>query len=396
MRSLNAAISPLAVLAVTSLMLIASVSVYFLMSDDEYDITVAWANKDCYEPFWIADAMGYWDDEGVKVNGVIVNNGSEAAAAILSGNADIGGMGADPLLRMLRDDRGVSIVCRYQTGYNHSEFVARDGGNIDSRTGTGKISSDRYNLLLGDLADAVASGDAGSIERCDRELREYLNYAVKGAKVGMQVGTAYWSWFLGFLENIGLTADDVTIVPLDFNVQVAALSERQVDIISGGAPNTQLALGMDAAHFMIGDPDPKMASIFLMAGGSVQAAKADAIVKVLRGLERACELINNEPERAAGIIIDVYGRNWGLEQQTDVFGKSIWGIDIVDEDVEALQTAARLINGAGQERRGPLPTGNGITERISEVFMEAAGLPAEEFIRLQEKEGIVMIRSWRT
>jgi len=369
MRPLSSLLSPLPVLAVVSILLTVSVSAYFVLNDDKHDISIAWANKDCYEPFWIADALGYWEDEGVKVNGIIMNNGSECAAAVLSGNADLGGMGADPLLRMLRDDRGASVLARYQTGHSHSEFVARDG----------KISMSTYAALL---EESEASED-------DTYLIEYLNEAVKGARVGMQVGTAYWSWFLGFLETIGLTADDVTIVPLDFNVQVAALDKGEVDMISGGSPNTENALSLISDSFMIRDPDQKLASIFLMASGSAQAAKSDAIVKVLNGLQRACDFIYSNPEEAAQIIIDAYGRNWSIQQQSDVFKKSIWGIDIVDADIEALVTAASLINNAGQERMGPLPdTEEMIKERVFRTFMLAAGLPTDDLILRETEAGI--------
>jgi ABC-type nitrate/sulfonate/bicarbonate transport system substrate-binding protein len=247
--------------------------------------------------------------------------------------------------------------------------VARDG----------KISMSVYNELLD---ESKASGD-------DTALTEYLKEAVKGARVGMQVGTAYWSWFLGFLETIGLTADDVTIIPLDFNVQVAALDKGEVDMISGGSPNTENALSLISDGFMIQDPDKKLASIFLMASGSAQAAKADAIVKVLNGLQRACDFIYSNPEEAARIIIDTYGRNWSVQQQMDVFNKSIWGIDTVDADIGALVTAASLINNAGQERKGPLPdTEAVIKERVFRVFMLDAGLPTDGFVIRESEAGI--------
>ena len=353
MRSVRS-LSPLSVLIVASMILTVSVSAYFVMNDKDHDITVAWANKDCYEPFWIAEAMGYWEDEGVKVKGVVLNNGSECAAAVLSGNADLAGMGADPLLRMLRDDRGSSVICRYQTGYSQSEFVARDGGN------GGRLSANTYKSFFG-IDGNVTDPDA---------LNDHLRDAVRGARVGMQAGTAYWSWFLSFLETIGLTAGDVEIVPLDFNVQVAALSEGKVDIISGGSPNTENALASSQNSFVIKDPDAVTASIFLMASGSAQAAKADSIVKVMKGLQRACDLIRDDPDTAAEIITGVYGRNWSPEQQKAVFDKSVWGIDITDEDIGALQKAAGLINTAGRERKGPLPTGTDITDRISRIFIE--------------------------
>jgi ABC-type nitrate/sulfonate/bicarbonate transport system substrate-binding protein len=374
-----AAISHLTVLLVATMFLGVSVSAYLVMNNEDHDISVAWANKDCYEPFWIADALGFWTDEGVKVEGKIMNNGSECAAAVLSGNADMGGMGADPLLRMLRDDRGASLICRYQTGFSQSEFVARDGGN------NGKLSKSILNGFY----------DAEGILIDEEGLKEYLNGAVKGARVGMQLGTAYWSWFLGFLENIDLTADDVTVVPLDFNVQVAALTNKEVDIISGGSPNTENALSLSSDNFMIKDPDPTLMSICLMASGKAVAGKADEIVKVLKGLQRACDFINEYPEEAAKIIIDVYGRTWSIENQVKVFERSIWGLDLVDADIEALGRAGELINAAGRELKGLLPAGDTITDRISDALLDSAGLPTAEFIELQEDYGIPVIRSWR-
>ncbi|MCL1904842.1 MAG: hypothetical protein FWG19_01805, partial [Methanomassiliicoccaceae archaeon] len=192
-------ISPLFVIAVAAVVVTASVGVYFLMSDNErYDITIAWADKDCYEPFWIADKMGFWNDEGVKVKGVRVANGSEVASAILSGTADCGGMGADPLLRMLRDDDNASIICRYQAGSSHSEFVARDGAN------GGKISRSVYQSFFAADGKPI-DGKKAEVGGIEMGLKEYLKYALTGADVGMHMGTAYWSWFLGFLENIDLS-----------------------------------------------------------------------------------------------------------------------------------------------------------------------------------------------
>ena len=375
---MNSAVSPLTILIAVSLILGASVTVYFLTNEERYDISIAWANKDCYEPFWIADALGFWDEEGVKVEGKIMNNGAECAAAVLSGNADLGGMGADPLLRMLRDDAGTSLICRYQTGFSQSEFVAREGGN--------------NNKLHADELSAHYDADGNIID--ENGLKEYLNGVIKGARVGMQVGTGYWSWFLGFLENLGLTADDVTIVPLDFNVQVAALDGNHVDIISGGSPNTENALS-DPANFLIRDPDPTMMGIFLMASGPAQAAKADDIVKVLNGLQKACDFIIDHEEEAASIIADVYGRTWSTEDQIKVFRKSIWGIDLVDADIASIGKAADLINAAGQESKGPLPSGTDITDRIGDILIVAAGLPTANFISLQAAKGIGQERSWR-
>ena len=375
----SASVSPLTALIAISLILGVSVSAYFIVNDEKYDISIAWANKDCYEPFWIADALGFWDDEGVKVQGKIMNNGSECAAAVLSGNADMGGMGADPLLRMLRDDRGTSIICRYQTGFSHSEFVARDNGN------NGKLSKDGFGLHYDSDGKIIDEG----------ALISYLNEAVRGARVGMQLGTAYWSWFLGFLENIGLTADDVVIVPLDFNVQVAALTNGDVDIISGGSPNTENALSLGPNNFMIKDPDPTLMSIFLMASGNAQAAKADSIVKVLNGLQKACDFINDDPEEAAAIIIGVYGRTWSIENQVNVFQRSIWGIDLVDADIDALGRAAELINGAGKESKGMLPTGDDISGRIADIFLEPSKFPTAKFNEVLDGR-IPSIRSWRT
>jgi ABC-type nitrate/sulfonate/bicarbonate transport system substrate-binding protein len=146
---------------------------------------------------------------------------------------------------------------------------------------------------------------------------------------------------------------------------------------------------------MVKDTDPALMSIFLAASGNAQAGKGDAIVKVLNGLQRACDLINEHPERAAEIIIGVYGRTWNIESQVNVFKKSVWGIDLADGDVNALNRASELINGAGKESKGALPTGAGITSRMTDLFMSTAGLPKAEFVTAQAAYGIDTGRTWK-
>lgn len=360
--------SPLLALGVAVLLIASSVSVYFLFFDDEdSDITVAWANKDCYEPFWIAEKMGFWEDEGVKVNGVILHNGSDIASALMRGDADLGGMGADPLLRMLRDSDKASILTRYQAGENYSEFVTYNGAN------DGKITDQKIN-------DALNAGtdDEGNV------LSDWS--FLKGSRVGMQTGTAYWSWFLGFLEDVGLSVDDFKIVPLNFNIQVAALNNREVDIISGGSPNTETAL-KTPGNIMFKDTKADMTTICLMATGDAQENKGDAITKVLKGLQRACDYIYENPLGAAKIIVEVYGeRNWTVNNQMDAFNKNIWGLDMLDDDFNALNAAARLINAAGQEQKGTLPTD--VESRYNSKFMIDAGLPLPDFIKIEIDVGL--------
>jgi hypothetical protein len=85
----------------------------------------------------------------------------------------------------------------------------------------------------------------------------------------------------------------------------------------------------------------------------------------------------------------VYGRNWSVQQQIDVFDKSVWGIDVVDADIRSLITAATLINDAGQERMGPLPDSEtAIKERVFRTFMLNAGLPTAEFVIRETAAGI--------
>ncbi|MCL1905171.1 MAG: hypothetical protein FWG19_03515, partial [Methanomassiliicoccaceae archaeon] len=69
----------------------------------------------------------------------------------------------------------------------------------------------------------------------------------------------------------------------------------------------------------------------------------------------------------------------------------LWGIDIVDTDVNpnadvgAIVKAAELIDAAGLETKGDLPVGDNIRNRINYEFMREAGLPAAEFV-LKEKD----------
>jgi NitT/TauT family transport system substrate-binding protein len=319
-------ITPIKVILAVSILVVASVSVYFWMNsdDEEADITIAWASKDCFEPFWVADAKGYWAEAGVRVKHVSVPGGGMGAQMVLSGNADLAGVGDVPTLRAMYDDPGIDILCRYQMIMTH-ELVAIDGRN------GGKLDMTEYQKAYDIGPDA---------------LKGFLKYALEGANIGLDTSTAYYAWFLGLLEIIDLDRNDVTIRHIPLPQQVAALSHSSdpLDAIFGGSPNTENALALPNA-FMIVHPDPLPAPIFLIAGADAMKNKSDAIVKVMRALQMAVDFIYDHPEEAAQIVVDAFGPPWTAERQLVVFDRSIWGISpFLEADFTALENAIHAMD----------------------------------------------------
>ena len=295
----------------------------YLVYDRGDPIKIAVANKNCYEPWWIADELGYFDDEGVDVQFMVVSGGGEAATALLAGRVDLAGMGPDPMLRVFSADESYRCIARWQLDHSYVEGAVRGGIDLnDPRTLIGKT-------------------------------------------VGMDITTAYYSTFMSYLdiavENNILTqveADSITISPFGFESIVMAILDGKVDVIIAGSYNAMAAdIGVNdnITLSVLSDANKEMyyskMSVGLVASESAMESKSDDIVKVLRALQRACEYIYDDTteygirEDACEIVVQVYGSNtWTVNQQEKYFMKSEWGLAFDYDDIQSINLAETYIS----------------------------------------------------
>ncbi|MFA5452521.1 MAG: ABC transporter substrate-binding protein [Candidatus Methanomethylophilaceae archaeon] len=296
--------------------------VYDYNNSDGDSIKIAVANKNCYEPWWIADELGYFDEEGVDVQFMVVSGGGTAATALLAGQVDIAGMGPDPMLRVFSMDESYRCIARWQLDHSYVEGAVR--GDIDL--------NDPRTLI--------------------------------GKTVGMDITTAYYSTFMSYLdvavENNVLTqaeVDSIKILNFNFETIVTAILDGKADVIIAGSYNAmaadireddeiELSILSDASKEMYYS---KM-SVGLVASESAMESKSDDIVKVLRALQRACEYIYDNTtesgirEDACEIVVQVYGNTWTVDQQEKYFMKSEWGLAFDYDDVQSINLAETYLS----------------------------------------------------
>ncbi|MFA5487438.1 MAG: ABC transporter substrate-binding protein, partial [Candidatus Methanomethylophilaceae archaeon] len=174
----------LAVVAV--IIMVAAGGIYLLDGGEtDADITIACGTKNYYEPFWIADHYGYFEEQGVSVKMLYVDGGGSATTALMAGRADITLVGADPAVRFIDQTHGGMIigsisVNKSSTAYDfaaltkygvdlddpvgtllNTDGTVRVHTGIDTTTGyfggfrgylysawqDGKLTEDQYNLL---------------------------------------------------------------------------------------------------------------------------------------------------------------------------------------------------------------------------------------------------------
>ncbi len=197
----------------TLLALVLTLSVTAALADDLTPITVI------YHPtiggttaIAIAEAKGFFEEEGLKINYQRFTSGPPEIAAMVAGRADIGFIGSGAAWLAFRGD--VNIIA------------------LD-------------NLALTD--EIIAKKSSGIQTVAD----------LKGKTVATQLGTAGENILNIALERAGISRDDVTIVNMDNNNLTSAIASAGatgVDAIAGWQPGTTAALEA------LGDDGIKIAS----------------------------------------------------------------------------------------------------------------------------------------
>jgi ABC-type nitrate/sulfonate/bicarbonate transport system substrate-binding protein len=315
-----------AIVAVVVIAGIAVVGVNLNKKDSGHDLVFANGNKDCYEPTWIADQLGYYREFGADVEMMTVTGGGKALEALQSGRADIAGYGSTPLANQLNKnaDDNIIVLGRWMGGKTFSEMavLVKDGKTYDFNYPTGKAGIE-VTYFDGTKATVDALSMAGS-----------------GIRIGMDTTTGYKAAIKSYCDLTGLKAAfqgdpgydsaDIKVVHVEFGNQVASLDNGDVDAIMGGSYD--LAAYASLKNCVISSPsDEKFPSLVseatcvLAATKEAYATKYTQIVGVLKALQKACCYIYGI-EYADGLYLDeqtIKDKQAALSQEKkdELFGK---------------------------------------------------------------------------
>lgn len=160
-----------------------------------------------YAPLYVADARGYFAEEGIDIELMPVQGGSDNVVQLAAGNFDVagGGIGAG---MWNAADRGIEF-----------EIVA-------------PLHSERPPLTT-PLVVSKARYDSGEITTVADLAGKTVSTNAKGA------ATEYWLWRA--LQQGGLSFDDVTVTGVGFTEVAAALESGTLDAGMLGEPLVTLA-----------------------------------------------------------------------------------------------------------------------------------------------------------
>jgi NitT/TauT family transport system substrate-binding protein len=148
-------------------------------------------------PVYLAEEYGYFADQGITLNYVLFPSASEVIPSITRGDVDVAAIGINPAtLNALAGNFGIKLVA--DTGTQFQGFPLNVVVVTNEMAGTIKGPAD-----------------------------------LKGHKIALTppgMGTASGFLLSKYLAQGNLTVNDVDIVPLTFQDQVAALTNRSVDV----------------------------------------------------------------------------------------------------------------------------------------------------------------------
>jgi NitT/TauT family transport system substrate-binding protein len=148
-------------------------------------------------PVYLAEEYGYFADQGITLNYVLFPSASEVIPSITRGDVDVAAIGINPAtLNALAGNFGIKLVA--DTGTQFPGFPLNVVVVTNEMAGTIKGPAD-----------------------------------LKGHKIALTppgMGTASGFLLSKYLAQGNLTVNDVDVVPLTFQDQVAALTNRSVDV----------------------------------------------------------------------------------------------------------------------------------------------------------------------
>jgi NitT/TauT family transport system substrate-binding protein len=222
----------------------------------EHELTVGTIGASSDAPFFIADAKGYFAEQGLKVTFIRFDSAAKAIPSLGSGEVDVGsGATSSGLYNAVARGIGIKIVsdkARNAKGYGFQAIMAR--------------------------TDLIDSGQVKSVKD------------LKGRKVAMSANGNSENAFMNYaLVQAGLTYNDIDPVFLGFPNQIAAYANKAIDASLTVEPTVSELIKLGTAKKLVTAdevfPDYQTAVVFY--GPKFMAEQPDNAKKFMVALVKA-------------------------------------------------------------------------------------------------------------
>lgn len=277
-----------------------------------------------YFGLFVAKHLGFFEEEGLNVEITEGGGGSNAAANVIGGGAEIALVSTLNVAELAAAGQPVSIIAPTQNGF-----------------------------AMQIIASTALVQEAGLSAESSLQEKAML---LSGHNVGVtDVGGSSGDLVRFVLSQAGLGEDDVSLVQIPSNAGLlSALEEDKVAAIATLSPTTDKAVA-DGFGFPLvvptrGDlPEDSGATDFsyvvMMALDDWVANKNESVVKLLRAYQRALDLVQDDPDRAKDAFYEYIvslgaGDPFGEELRDAAFESQVQGIpEVVLPDPERVQDA---------------------------------------------------------
>lgn len=237
-----------------------------------------------YGPFYIADAKGYFQEEGIDVELTIMENTSLKMGALMAGQIDIVASTVDEFPLYMKPGRSVKYI------------LAVDNSN----GGDGVVS----NKSIASVAD------------------------LKGRQVAFEEGSVSQFFVNALLREAGLTQDDIEMVNMTATDAGVAFTAGRVDAAVTWEPHLSQGAATDHGRLLVSSADKPGLIVDVVA---VRAETAEAHAAELQGFvrawQRALDFLATNPAEAHKIMAEGVG---GWLDDPAVFAETLSGIEYLD------------------------------------------------------------------
>lgn len=214
-------------------------------------------------PVYVADAKGFWDDEGVDMKVTYFDSGRKALDALLSNNAEVMSVSETPPLRAYLAGSKINVIATV-TEHREAKLTVR--------------------------TDRITSTDD-----------------VKGKKIGTVAGTNSDYYMYRWLESHNIKTSDVKIIQLDAAALSQAFIQGDIDAMFAWEPyNYNASSKIPTLSESWSTELYNGRHTIVMNSDYLQNNKIVA-EQVIKGFIKAENYIKNNPEDAKKIVMDKTG-----------------------------------------------------------------------------------------
>ncbi|HJV44167.1 MAG TPA: ABC transporter substrate-binding protein [Bacillota bacterium] len=264
-------------------------------------------------PAILANDAKLYEKHGIQADLKMFSSGTDLIKAIVGGQVDVGVLGFTNALSWLEKGADLKVIGGAQMGY-HSMIVRKDSDIKDIKDLKGKTVASQKQ---GTTADIVLNGVT--------------------------------------LAKDGLTREDLNMVYVEPSVAIQSLGAGKVDAAFVFEPYDSIAQATMGAKsiYQVGKEWPFPCMVTITSGDFLKKDK-DAAFEALDAQKEAIEMLQKEPEKAAGFITKRFIEEDSLAipdgskvKATDIITKAIknqqYNYEITDDQIKRMQEISDIM-----------------------------------------------------